>query len=573
MRVVLDIECNALENPTEIWCICVHDIDTGEKHEFIHGTFQAFQRQSQSYKQIIGHNLIAYDLVAIDRVLGIKLDPRLALDTLILSHLFHYAIPGGHSLEAWGERLKHAKIGLTITDWSSYHRDMLLRCRNDVALNVKLYEFLRKKLDRKEFYQAIKVEHEAAIICADMRCNGFKFDYDRALELDTELRTRLTALEAELQEAFPPKIKITELKTKTKVEHIPFNPASPSQIVERLNEAGWKPTNRTATGKSFKVDETNLATLPDEAPRAAHRLVEYLLLIARVRTLKQWFDAYDKRTRRIHGITRSLGTYTHRASHTNPNTGNIAAEKSIKYQGKYLKDLATELGGKFRSFWIAPEDKVLVGTDAEGIQLRMFGHYINDRKFIEAVCSGKKEDKTDPHSLNARILGCTRDSAKTFIFAFLLGMGDRKAGEILGLDTEGGRKKKQIFVESYPGLVRLKQNTIPKDAKRGYMQAIDGRLIACDSEHHMMAVYLQSSEAILMKHANVLWRHWLDKEKIWYKQVAWCHDEWVTEVNKEEAEYIGKLQSRAIKETGERFKLNCPMSGEYKIGKNWLQAH
>lgn len=575
MRVVLDIEANDLEAPTVVHCIVVKNIDTSEVFTFIgNEVYETFPVLARSFTKVIGHNVIAYDSRVLSSLGIFTFDNAILLDTLILSQLFNFKLEGGHSLENWGNALKHPKVGTDITDWTTYTPQMLIRCKNDVELNEKVYRFLKGKLDRPEFYKAIKVEHDIACICINMHDDGFTFDIDRALDLYDELLIRIEELDEELSQTFLPKQKITKLKTKIKSEFIPFNPGSPKQVVERLNEAGWKPKVKTDTGKSFKLNEENLATLPDTAPLASRRLVERLLLIARLRTLEQWFQAYNSDTKRIHGITRGLGTYTHRASHANPNTGNIAAEKSIKYRGEYLKQLATRFGGEFRSLWIAGEDKILVGTDAEGIQLRMFGHYINDSVFIKAVCSGKKEDRTDPHSLNAKILEVSRDSAKTWIFAFLLGMGDEKSGEILGRTTEEGSKAKKKFIESYPGLAKLKKEIIPKDAARGYMQAIDGRFIRCDSEHHMMAVYLQSSEAILMKHANVLWKKWLDKENIWYKQVAWCHDEWITEaLNKQEAEYIGKLQSKAIKEIGERFNLNCPMSGEFKIGRTWLQAH
>lgn len=589
MRVVIDLEGDGLK-PTKIHCICLKDIDTGITYEYAQDNFEAFKRQSQNFKQVIGHNIIAYDLVWLRNLLGVELDHVSSIDTLLLSQLFHYAIPGGHSLEAWGERLKHTKIGLDISNWLVYTPEMLARCKNDVELSCKLYEFLRKKLDRKEFYKAIAVEHEVARICVDMSSNGFKFDYDSAKRLDAELKERITDLEKELQSAFPPKVVEVQLKTKVKRIETPFNPASPKQIVERLTEAGWNPVNRTTSGLSWKIDEVNLATLSDQAPKAAHRLVEYLLLIARTRTLKQWFDAYDEHDKRIRGKFRSIGTWTQRMAHTEPNMGNVAAEKSIKYKGEYLKQLATSLGGRMRSFWTVPDDCFLVGTDAESIQLRIFAHYIDDKQFTHSVISGKKEDGTDPHSLNAKILGCSRDSAKTFIYAFLLGAGDAKIGEILGLERAEGGRKKQQFIEAYPGLAALRSEAIPRDATRGYFQGFDGRLVACDSEHLMLAGYLQNGEACIMKHANVLWRKELDngyftlpgsrsqgsiRTKDLYKQVNFVHDEWQTEVrgSKELAEYVGRLQADSIKRTGESFQLKCPMAGQYSLGKNWLETH
>jgi DNA polymerase-1 len=78
-----------------------------------------------------------------------------------------------------------------------------------------------------------------------------------------------------------------------------------------------------------------------------------------------------------------------------------------------------------------------------------------------------------------------------------------------------------------------------------------------------------------MKYANVLWRKELNERGIRYKQINWVHDEWVTEVpgSKEIAETVGLIQSEAIRMVGEIFGLRCPMGGEYKVGKTWLDVH
>ena len=93
-----------------------------------------------------------------------------------------------------------------------------------------------------------------------------------------------------------------------------------------------------------------------------------------------------------------IGAWTGRMAHQTPNTANIPND--LDTQGK--KKL---LGKEMRSLWRAPRYRLFVGVDAEGIQLRVFAHYIDDPEFTEALVKGKKDDKTDPHSLNQRILG------------------------------------------------------------------------------------------------------------------------------------------------------------------------
>lgn len=583
MRVVIDVEANKLIDPDVIWCIVAKDIDTGKKYEFLRGNFDEFEVLMRKADMVIGHNIISWDYPCICRVLGSHvLDPVKLTDTLVLSHLFNFGLEGGHSLDTWGKRLGIQKEGLGITDWTRYNPVMLARCHSDVAINACLYEFLTKRLKSEHFQEAIDCEHKIAHICMAMHRDGFAFNRDDCIKLLLATRERLASIDVQLDQAFPPKVKETQLKTKVKVETIPFNAGSPKQLVERLNECGWKPTEKTKSGKSWKVNEVNLATLPDTAPEAARKLVERILLRSRVSTMETWLGAYNNDTSCIHGTFRGLGTWTHRMGHRNPNMGNISAEKSIKYSGEYLRKLAISYGGDMRRMWTTSHpDSWLVGCDADSIQLRIFAHYIDDPKFTEALLSGSKDNGTDPHSVNGRILNCTRDTAKTFIYAFLLGAGDRKIGEILGTNTRAGKAAKERFINAYPGLKKLRQDTIPGDAARGYFRGFDGRLVVIpgedqgEREHLALAGYLQNGEAVIMKHACILWRKELRERGIDFTQRNFVHDEWQTELKGTYAlaEQVGQIQSRAITSVGGSFKLRCPMAGNYVVGKNWLETH
>lgn len=307
-------------------------------------------------------------------------------------------------------------------------------------------------------------------------------------------------------------------------------------------------------------------------------LIEHILLSARRRTLAEWRASYNPRTECIHGRFNPLGTVTQRCSHSNPNMGNIATKKTIKYNSERLRNLATDLGGRMRSFWMAPDGGWLVGTDMESAHLRIFAHLIDDKEFTQSLISGDKKLGTDPHSVNKRRLGdlCVdRDRAKTFIFSFLNGAGAGKVAEIFGCTLQEAAQVLDGYVKAYPGLEKLKQVFIPADVERGYFVGIDGRLVRADSEHKMIGMYLQNMESVLMKYAWADWDEKIKKLKLPARCVNWVHDEWVTEVqgDKDIAEEVGRIQSNSIKEVAERFSLRCPMSGEFKIGRNWLEVH
>jgi DNA polymerase-1 len=91
----------------------------------------------------------------------------------------------------------------------------------------------------------------------------------------------------------------------------------------------------------------------------------------------------------------------------------------------------------------------------------------------------------------------------------------------------------------------------------------------------MLAGYLQNGESVIMKRANTLWDKWCTEEGLPFKQVNFVHDEWQTEVmgTYEQAQRVGQLQCDSLVTVGEELGLFCPMSGETKIGRNWLDTH
>jgi DNA polymerase-1 len=572
------------------------------------------------------HNGLGFDALVINSLVApglVSLDS--VSDTLVYSRLLNYSLDGGHSLQAWGERLGSEKIDFH--DFSALTEEMITYCKQDVELTAKLYKHLLADIDIEEWQAAIDLEHRCAIYCQIMKDTGFAFDYRAARRLHNDICSRLHHLDKEILDAFPPKAvllrEITPSLTKhgtlhkkdfkwieqrpdgsidltpysagapfSLIKFEPFNPASTSQIIERLNKAGWKPTEKTKGHIAFekayqrlpgwrkkeqagelaewltwgwKVSETNLDTLPPDAPKATQLLRERLILDRRRSTLEEWFAAYRPSTGRIHGTITHIGAWTHRCSHSNPNMANIVSTDKL-------------YGYEMRSFWRAPEDRWLIGVDADGIQLRVLAHYMDDPKFTEALINGRKEDGTDAHSLNKKALGdvCqTRDVAKTFIYSWLLGAGVSKTSEILSTSQGAARAARERFVEAWPGLKTLREEIIPRDAERGFFIGFDGREVACDSEHLMLSGYLQNGEAIVMKKAMDIWYPKLKTSGVDFKLVDFVHDEWVIETRKcvATAKYILKYVTDSIRQAGEVLQLKCPMKGNGQIGKNWATVH
>ena len=594
--LLLDIEADSL-SPTVVWVVVCKSLLTGAMVTFNdpHHEVDKIRELIEGHDKVCAHFGISYDFRVLDELLGIHIPFEKLIDTVVVSKLLNSKREGGHSLSAWGERLGYPKSDFN--DFSKWSEEMAEYCRRDVLVLERVFESLYKLIDRNPgvFDEAVATEHHAQYVAQLMHRNGFRFDIDEAKKIYKEIEDQLQPLMEKITETFPPKVEHIRMKTKTKVVTTSFNPGSPKQVVERMWELGWKPTVKTKSHldaeksrdkeriakfkvTGWKINEDNLATLPSDAPEGAKLLVKYTLLSARLRTLTEWMNAYNPEMGRIHGEFDPLGTSTHRMSHSKPNMGNIATKKTIKYNTPELRELAVHYGGRMRALWICADDAWLVGTDMEGAHLRIFAHLINDKDFTEALVTGKKEDGTDPHSKNKRILGtiCVdRDRAKTFIFSYLNGASAPKVSEIFGCSGKAAKEALDTFVRAYPGLAFLKSNAIPDAASKGYFVGVDGRYVLCDSEHLMMGMLLQNAEATLMKRANKMWMQILDHMGVHYKQVNFVHDEWVTEVygTKDLAKKVARIQSYCIHRVGKMYKLNCPLGGESKIGKNWLEVH
>lgn len=780
MKIVFDVEANALENPTRIWVIVCKDIDTGKFHIFrnLHDREEAerfilFCNVVTSY---IGHNVLGYDIPVIHNITGYQIPVERVTDTLVVSKLVDYSRPA-HSIEQYGEEFGYPKI--KFNDFSKYSEEMEEYCVRDVDICERVYNKYRRIINDPSWSDALQTEHAFQLVVNDLSSNGFSFNVAKASKLLLKVEKELGEVDAEIEKAFPPRLKLVREITPKATKHgtislssiplkirkeegsdlsayspdapfsfcawTPFNPSSHKQLIEVLNEAGWSPVDKTQTHidterelqrlkyqrnrditldiriselhtsldklrkSGWKINENNLATLPDKAPSPARALAKRILLEARRRTLTEWINLVcfeikinkesinvlgreinahliqngvprnsnitekdiakeilsylENRTctteifthkknvnvnttlnittslllksliewlrskkvsaqyvkedenfvwitvtpseqsedysanlvtqcldglkttglqssitsTRIRGKFYGIGAWTHRMAHQQPNTANIPTDAKL-------------FGAEMRSLWCAPRNRLLVGVDAEGIQLRIFAHYINDPEFTDALVKGKKDDKTDPHSLNQRILGSvckSRQAAKRCIYALLLGAGLGKIAEVLECSEPEAKEALDRLLVRYTGWDFLKKEVLPKDGERGWFLGLDKRKVripgdtAGGRKHLAMSGYLQNGEAVVMKLACLKWANKLKDFDA--KLVNFVHDEWQVECpnNMTIALDIARMMANSLKEVGEDLKLNCPLAGsywnddlkDYTIGTNWKVTH
>jgi DNA polymerase I len=552
MRLLLDIETTL--DHSKIWCVVTKDLDTNEVKVWKEA--KDLSEYIKAASLIVAHNGIAFDFHLLKKLWKCQITLKRVRDTLVLSRLLNPSLDGGHSLSNLGNLLGIQKSEFTDFDLKTQTiEEMVQYCIQDVEVLHRIYNYLEAELKRQEFStQAQELEHEVQAIIAIQERNGFRFNEHSAMQLLAELKTRLESIIVEMQRIFPPKIttnrthKTTGRPLSDIVED--FNPGSRKQIAERLIEKGWKPEKFTEKG-SVIVDETTLEGLDFPEAKA---IAEYLMLQKRIAQIESWME-HTQPDGRVHGKVITNGAVTGRMTHHSPNMAQVPNSGAI-------------YGPECRNLWTVEKGCKLVGIDASGLELRMLAHYMNDNAYTNEVISG------DIHTANQKAAGLeTRNQAKTFIYAFLYGAGAAKIGKIVGGSSKEGQKLINNFLRNTPKLERLRERVSEAFTKRGVLLGLDGRKLLVRSEHSALNTLLQGAGAIAMKKALVLLHKDLTNRKIPFKFVANVHDEWQVEVPEQYADEVGQSGVRAIQNAGLEFKMNCPLTGEYKIGDTWKETH
>ena len=572
-RLIFDIETNGLA-PTVVWCIVTKDVDTGLVTTYVEGQWQLFNTAIAQAQEVIGHNIIGYDIPACERLLGTDFSKPKITDTLVMSRL---ADPQreAHSLGHWGEKLGYPKGDYS--DWTQFTPEMLTYCEQDVTVNHEVYKALLKEL--KDFKpSSLELEHGVQHIIQQQIRNGWLLDQPKARDLVAELKEKAYELEEEVQQVFiplptfikevSPKIKkdgstsVVGLKFLgdqweqvagpfSRIDWPLFNLGSRQQIGRYLKYFGWEPTVFTETGHPIVSEDVlkNVKGIPE-----ADLIASYLLVQKRIAQVSSWLEAVDMDTQRVHGYVNTNGAVTGRMTHSKPNLAQVPSSNSL-------------YGTECRSCWIVPKGYKLVGIDASGLELRMLAHFMDDADYTNTILTG------DIHTANQLAAGLrTRSEAKVFVYAYLYGAGDEKIGSIVGGGRAQGKKLKAQFLKATPALAKLKDN-VAQAAAKGYITGLDGRKVFIRSEHAALNSCLQSAGSLIMKQALIILDKYAKMWKVDYRFVGNIHDEFQVEVREDQATKFGALAASCIEAAGIHFNLRCPLAGEFNVGDSWADTH
>lgn len=589
MDLILDLETNGFldKDNLVIHCIVCKDIKTEQVYKYNPNNLTDCLQLLNKAELIVGHNIVGFDIPVLKKVLNYdykgKVFDTYLMSTLIWTNLLDLdykfkelpaKLYGRHSLESWGYRCGLRKGDYQEhSDFSEFNQDMLDYCVRDVEVTFLLY---KKVIAEKYSERAIELEHKFKHWITLQEQHGVGFDETTAQSLHTILTKRKLELEDKLALAFPSwekfvgnKVYKRDNKKKGIKAGVPvpiykteiFNPSSRQHIADRLiNVLGWKPKDFTPTGQP-EVNEKILSQLPYPE---AKLISDYLMIQKRLGQLSDGEQAYLKLNKRgkIYGKVITNGAVTGRCTHHSPNLAQCVSSSS-------------EYGKEFRSLFIAPTDMVMCGVDFSGLELRVLGHYLHN---YDNGNFSKTLLEDDIHTANQKATGLpTRAKAKTFIYAFIYGCGDKKLSEILDVSNEEAKRVRERFTKNLPALGILISAVKQKYRNFGYLNGLDGRKLICRAEYSSLNTLIQSAGALLVKQGTIILNEELHKAGFKfgedYAMVLHIHDEMQFIVKKNKIEQFKEITKSIFKKTQDFFNFRTQLDGEIKVGVNWSDTH
>ncbi len=489
---------------------------------------------------IVGHNL-AFDLAFLKQA-GISLPTHQKFfDTGLAAQLME-AAPRMPALADLTTNL----LGITLdkthqqADWSRALSPTLLEyAAMDAHVLVPLYNHFTSALKQAGLEQVAAIEFRALPAVVWLRLAGAPFDRD--------------AWRAVADAAYGEKLHLAEELTRTATDLLgsptlfgrTVNWDSPKQVLELLRQAG------------LALPDTCEETL---RAHSQHPLVA-LLLAYREASKRcgnyglEWLRFVHRRTGRVHGDWRQIGTATGRMTCDKPALQTIPRDP------------------RYRACFRPPAGRVLIKADYSQIELRIAAEISGDQRLIAAFAQG-----ADIHALTAsRVLGKSLDAvtdddrqlAKALNFGLLYGMGAATFAQTLraslALDEEQAKALRERFFAAYPGLRRWHRSQPDGTVE---VRTLAGRRRMVERYTDKLNTPVQGTGADGLKLALALL--WETQERCpGAVPVLAVHDELVVECDRDQAEDVRAWVVKCMTRGMQTFLRRVPVEVEVTVCRDW----
>jgi len=574
---------------------------------------------------IIGHNFIPFDAVEIERVLGIEVKATL-IDTLALAWYIYPERVGSYGLAAFGEDYGIPKP--KIDDWEGLtYEQYAHRCEEDVKINIKVWEDIRKKLvdlytdtsDLKSFMKYLMFKMECVAKQRKIEC---KIDVDMVNENIAILELLKEPKIKNLVEAMPkgrvlkskpktmtkkdgsPSIRATKWFEYLRENNLPLdteevrddaNPASNKQLKDWLFSLGWKPKmyNEGANGDVPQVRNADrdlcesVLELVSVEPAIAD-LDGLSVINHRLGVLNSFLDTVDSRGYTVASMSGFTNTLRLRHSRPIANlpgvTGEIKEEMAnglgkIDAVSIHLRD-----GQIVRECIVAPEGYTLCGSDVTSLEDNTKRHYMWD--YDPEYVTDQMVDGFDPHLDLAIKAGAIneedipklkaegklkpiRDIYKMANYSCIYGVGATKLADATGLSVKEAKEVIEKYWDRNWSIKQLPNDMIVKnvDGQQWLLNPLNKFWYSIRAEKDIFSTLNQGTGAYVFD----CWVKIMMREGI--TPFLQYHDEKLSLCPIGKEEEFEEILHDSMSDVNELLKLNIEITVDVQFGQTYADVH
>ena len=614
MTTVFDIETDGLLDVLTKIHVMSWSNDMGEvKHTHDYDEMRYVLLNTET---LVGHNIIRFDIPAIEKVLGIEVKARL-IDTLALSWYLHHDRLK-HGLEGYGEDYGVPKP--KITDWDSLTpQEYAHRCDEDVKINNRLWRDLDLKLnklyqdptdkDRLIDYLSFKLD------CAkEQEALQWKLDVDKAQSAYDEIMSLKVEKVEQLAEAMPRKT-LTRMASRPKVMHkkdgslsshgekwvdlckeykqpqttMQFvvktgeergNPNSNDQVKDWLYSLGWKPRTYKFLRDKVTGNERQI-----EQVRNNGELCKSVRSLGQVDPAVDLLDGLTVLTHRA-GILKSF-LECHKDGWLEAGIAGLTNTFRFKHYRPLvnLPSVDKPYGNVIRGCLTCPEGYVLAGADMTSLEDTTKRHYMkpHDPDYVEAMSKEGfdphldlalhagviTQDDIDKHNSGERSLKPLRKNYKVVNYSATYGVGASKLARETGMKQGEAKTLLEAFWSRNWAIEKVASTLRTRELFGGMWlkNPVSGFWYSLRSDKDRFSTLNQGTGVFCFD----TWVSFCRSEGI--KSIGQFHDEVIALVKKGEEVAAEKIMHEAAIKLNQKVKLNVPLGTDVQFGKTYADIH
>ena len=609
---VFDIETDGLD-PTLIHVVSWSD-DMGQPKST--HDYEEMRSLFTDGVTLCGHNIIRYDIPAVEKILGIEVKSRL-IDTLGLSWYLNYWKPK-HGLAEYG--VEYGVPKPKIDDWENLDKEEYRnRCEQDVRINQVLWKNLDYKLS-KLYKETEDKDRLIDYLSFKLKCAAtqeylqWKLDVAKAVDYRDEwLELKSNKIEL-LADAMPKKV-LTTVRNQPKVYHKKdgsisskgqewedlcreqkqpattksltvitgyerANPNSVDQVKDWLFSLGWTPR----TFKFLRDKETG-ETRELEQVRKDSDLCDSVKELSGVEPAINLLDGLSVLTHRIGVISGMIDKQ--KDGYVKASIAGLTNTLRFKH-AKPLVNLPSvdkPYGSEIRGCLTCPDDMILCGADMTSLEDTTKRHYMKplDPDYVEEMSKEGfdphldlakhagviSQEDIDNHNSGVRSLKSLRKNYKVVNYSATYGVGAPTLSRNTGMPRKDAQKLLDAFwsrnwsVEEVASKVKTKQ-------------AFDGMWLQNPVSKFWYSLRSEKDRFSTLNQGTGVFcfDSWV---KLCVEQgihtVGQFHDEVIAVVEKGKEQETKVKMVKAIDQLNDNLKLNVPLGVDAQFGKTYADIH